>query len=357
MKVLHVVSSLNPGGIEKWLFDFSTVNSDFSYHILKQTSSDNFFDDPIRENGVNISSIEKTSTITFLFLFAKFLKKNKFDIIHLHVHYSSGILALISKLVGIKVRVVHSHLAMPYQTLPFRKKIYRKLMRYLIGLTCSDFIAVSDKAADDLIPSDSYSEIPCGIRLVKYNTRNSTLDSSVFTVGHVGRFSIEKNHEFMFKIIKACKSRGLNFRFKFVGEGVLKGQFIENCEAHGLSSMVEFLKPTNSVDQHMLNDFDIFIFPSTFEGLGLALIEAQYYGLPCIASTHIPNAALFEGVITHPVLDRDVDAWVNYLVDISCNNFKANSKAKEEILISNFNIDNNVKLIESLYREAFYEKC
>ena len=50
----------------------------------------------------------------------------------------------------------------------------------------------------------------------------------------------------------------------------------------------------------MLGAMDVFLFPSLWEGLGLALVEAQAAGIPCVLSEHIP----YEADVLLPLINR-----------------------------------------------------
>ena len=101
------------------------------------------------------------------------------------------------------------------------------------------------------------------------------IDNSVV---FVGRLSREKN---LFNLIKAFK--GTNYKLYLIGEGELKEQLKEyaiknNCDIKFMGMI------PNSKLPYLLNQFEIFILPSYFEGMPKALIEAMACGLPVIGT-------------------------------------------------------------------------
>ena len=67
----------------------------------------------------------------------------------------------------------------------------------------------------------------------------------------------------------------------------------------------------------MIGAMDIFLFPSLREGLGLAIVEAQAAGLPCVLSEHIPHEAdIVSPLIYRVSLSKGVNEWAKLIIDI-----------------------------------------
>ena len=75
-----------------------------------------------------------------------------------------------------------------------------------------------------------------------------------------------------------------------VGDGPLHKSLQESAAKLGISSSVLFAGERKDI-KDILSSFDCFVFPSTFEGLGVAAIEAQLNGLPCVCSFGVSDAA------------------------------------------------------------------
>ena len=68
------------------------------------------------------------------------------------------------------------------------------------------------------------------------------------------------------------------------------------------------------VSMGYMNAFDVFALPSKFEGLGIVLIEAQCTGVPCVASTAVPQSACISNIFRFVPLS--VNAWVDALLNL-----------------------------------------
>ena len=75
---------------------------------------------------------------------------------------------------------------------------------------------------------------------------------------------------------------------------------------------------------------DVFVFPSIYEGLGNALIEAQTSGLPCIVSETVPKEAQISENYTYCSLKKKAEYWASQIMqfnlkysDRTCGNWNA----------------------------------
>ena len=129
-------------------------------------------------------------------------------------------------------------------------------------------------------------------------------------VGHIGRFTEQKNHHLLLQIYKKIKDRHENAALVLVGNGELRETICKQAECLGISSSVFFLGIRRDVPQ-ILSAMDVFVFPSFFEGMPNTVIEAQATGLPCILSDTITREADITGLVEFIALDEDIEFWVD----------------------------------------------
>lgn len=116
------------------------------------------------------------------------------------------------------------------------------------------------------------------------------LTEDTLLLGHVGRFSPEKNHAFLLEVFRELRRRRSNVALLLVGDGPLRPALQQQVEEEGLERQVFFTGNRPDVPC-LLSAMDVFLFPSRYEGFGAALVEAQAAGLPCVASDVIPEEA------------------------------------------------------------------
>lgn len=109
-------------------------------------------------------------------------------------------------------------------------------------------------------------------------------------VGHVGRFSYPKNHEYLIKIFKSINDK-ISARLLLVGDGELMPEIRDEVCKLGLNDKVIFTGVRSDVAR-LLQGMDVFVFPSIYEGLPVSVVEAQAAGVPCVISDTISEECI-----------------------------------------------------------------
>lgn len=103
----------------------------------------------------------------------------------------------------------------------------------------------------------------------------------------IGRLSIQKNFNLFINAAKIISQNYPNIHFSIYGDGPLKEELQKKIKDNNLESTVTLQGRTNNV-QKVLNETDVFIMTSNYEGMPNALLEAMAAGVPCI-STDCPT--------------------------------------------------------------------
>ena len=143
---------------------------------------------------------------------------------------------------------------------------------------------------------------------------NINIEVNQSKTDEVGSF-IQKNHEFLINIINELNKDIDDFKLCLVGDGPLKLEIEKKIESIGLQDKVLFLGIRNDVNE-LMKAFDIFAFPSLFEGLGIVLIEAQATGLKCIVSDQVPEEADMQVDLLKCLTIEDTSRWIEEIKSI-----------------------------------------
>ena len=188
-----------------------------------------------------------------------------------------------------------------------------------------------------------------GIDLYKYShprvdkkemRKSLNIPDNAFVVGHIGRFSPEKNHRFIMEVFSLLSDKEPNAFLLLIGTGDEKGNIEKQIKEKGLENKVKILSGRTDIPE-LLNEMDVFIFPSLYEGFGIALVEAQASGKRCIVSDNInPSAFVSNNVIPLPL--RDKEKWCDAILG------RIESPGYEDRL-QEYDISKEIKKLERLY--------
>jgi glycosyltransferase involved in cell wall biosynthesis len=223
----------------------------------------------------------------------------------------------------------------------------------------TDFWACSRLAADFLfgeqIPKEKIKIMPNAIELVKFQydekareeLRNKYKLDHCFVIGHVGRFAISKNHEFLVKMFKEVSEKIEDARLVLIGEGELMQEVTNLVYGLQLEDKVLFLGKRCDVEK-WYSAMDMFCLPSKFEGLPISMIEAQASGLYCIGSNRITD----EICVTESteLLPLNTECWSQAIQ--KCRNNHTRYDNMRKLIEDGYEISSQVKRIENEY-----EKC
>ncbi|WP_272693603.1 glycosyltransferase [Providencia sp. PROV039] len=358
-KTAHILKSFEPGGVEKWLVDITKINKNsekkIDFHFLLQSSNPGFFASEIKSNGGKIHSIIYSKYNFFIYLIKLFIhfKKNKYDVVHSHVYHFSGFILLIAFFAGIPVRIAHCHNEKKDKKKSTLKNLYTLTCQKLIDLFATKKIAVSNNSAQ--LFYKKFSDvliIPCGVLFENINANlNSEPDINIRLLS-VASFTYQKNHDFMLEIANQLKIENIKFKFNWIGAGNLTTEITNKIKKYKLEDNIIVLGKRNDVHNIMANHSDILVFPSHYEGLGLAAIESQYYGLTTLINESLPIELDNSNYIFRiPILNEDISQWVSLIK----NNQKASqediSNARKKISNSPLNAYNNFNKLLKIYSE------
>lgn len=133
-------------------------------------------------------------------------------------------------------------------------------------------------------------------------------------VGHVGRLQYQKNQTFLLDAFRHLHEREEKARLVLVGDGPDLTELEAKAVTLGIEREVLFLGNRDDVNR-LLQAFDLFVMPSHFEGFGMAALEAQAAGLPCLLSDSVPRETkLTRNVEFIPAEDPAI--WAEHMLNM-----------------------------------------
>lgn len=357
IRVLHVVTYMGRGGLETMLMNYyrnidrSKVQFDFLVH--RDFEAD--YDKEILSLGGKIYHVSRLIPWSKVYkkeLCRFFTEHPEYKIVHVHQDCLSSVALGCAKKCGIPVRIAHSHTSNQTKNLRYIIKRYymKKIPQY-----ATDLFSCGTKAGVWMFGNQKFNILPNAVDVEKYafsetirnEVRKELGIADEFTVGHIGRFGKEKNHEFLIEVFRRIKNINKNSKMLLVGNG----KEFENIKAKvislGMEKDVIFTGVRPDVNR-LLQAMDVFVFPSLYEGLPVTMIEAQAAGLQCVISDKVPNESIIaEGMVTVKKLSDSAEEWAECILskkdlereDVSCDikkhgyDIKSAAKRLEEFYI------------------------
>lgn len=349
-RILVFGMTSNYGGVESVImnyyrnFDKNRLSLDFLC-----TSKNVAFEKEILKMGGKIFTIHSrhNSPLKYYFELKKFFQQNaeKYDCIWINMNNLVNIDYLyFAKKYGIKRRIIHSHNSsiMERGIKGRLKEIIHNKNKIKVSKYATDFWACSNAAAEWMFPKEVLDKVKIikdainvdlytfnpSIRKkirIKYNLVNKKV------IGNIGRLSYQKNQEFVLDIFNELHKVDRDYKLILIGQGSDEKILKDKVNKLKLKDDVMFTgMQTNVADWY--NAFDVFLFPSRFEGLGVVALEAQANGIPVYASKgKIPlNVKINDNFYFLP-LSKDKKFWANKI--INGNNYREQSgKIKENFI-------------------------
>ena len=297
----------------------------------------------------------------------EFFRDHKYDIVHTHMDAIGEEALKAAKKHGVKALIAHSHntdqLDNPKGLKDHLHKCYLIYEKHLLRRYAGYFVACSPEAGKWL-----FGEKICNGD--KYLLLNNSIDSSAYAydeytrnavrkelgldgrkvIIHVGQFRTQKNHGKVIDVFDELHKRDDSFALVLVGTGEEQDNIKSKVEALGLKEDVLFLGNRNDIPE-LLMSADVFLFPSLYEGLGIALLEAQAADLICVVSDTIPELAVLTEKVRSVNLTESASVWSD-IVEEMMGKYTVRRDRSELFTEKGYDINAQIKVLESFYMKA-----
>ena len=363
IRILHIYNIMNMGGAENFIMNvYRNINREkYCFYFLCLSRDKGIFDKEIKELGGKIlyfDNYNKKNFLKTILEFKKILIYNRIDVVHLPIHFYSGVFCISAHLAHIKRVIVHAHSASDNRNNIFNK-IYRIIMRNIINKYATDKIACGKAAGKYLFGKNKKFEIMYnGINLkrallvnekqVKNIKEKLNINSNTIIIGHIGRFVSLKNHKFFIRLAEALKQKQVNFIFLLIGDGEERGNLEELISEKKLNSYFHFLGIQQDIPLYA-STFNVMVMPSLYEGFPITIIESLACGIPCLLSDTITKeVSVIEDIVCFRNLNDNIELWCNDIIKLS--RIKKNKTNCIKILEKKgFSVISIVKRLEKLY--------
>lgn len=376
IRILHVITSLGRGGAERQLLNLvsNTDRTRFEHTVAFLRRPDDFVAE-LESAGYRTICLDVRGPVPWLNAARKIqqlIKTRKPTLLHSWLYdanVSARLAALFSPTIPLAVSVQNPDYEPELtQTLGVsRAKI--GMLKYIDRISARwlspTFVACSEFALESTV---KHLKVPPANIEVIYNavdterlaaTENEIRDlraslripPQAFVFLNVGRLDPQKGQAFLIRSFRKIAQSIPNAYLLILGQGPLQQELIELSIKLEIADRVSFLGIRTDVGA-CLSLADVFVFPSLFEGLPLALVEAMSKGLPCVVTTSpIFHEVINGGDAGLAVTPGSVDELAGAMFELYRNpgmRIRLGNRAREEVK-RRFDINTTIHQWERLY--------
>lgn len=358
MKKVLMVScdGLGNGGIQHVMMDIIRgLSNNFHFDMLLFTKDIRYFDSEFQKYGTIFrlphyegqnKLLEKIDRyIRFIRIYKgvkKILKENgPYEVIHCNNFFEAAPCLMAATHCEVPIRISHCH--SNFLKSHIIAELYKFMMRKLINIYGTVFIGCSQKATNYLFGSKNLKaySIPNAIDLNKFDISKYPEQKIKHSFIHVGRLCSLKNQLFVLDIFSIIQKKWMDAMLVLVGQDFdnYKQQIVKKIKQLDLRN-IKFLQHDSNIS-NLFAQSEYMIFPSLFEGFGIALVEAQAMNVKCFASDIIPNESNI-GLCRYISLNKTAEHWANEIL-------KAEKESLNKTDFSKIDLSDYIKKIKNIY--------
>ena len=285
------------------------------------------------------------------------MKKNDYNIVHIHSGSILGfILAIMATSDDKRYIIAHSHNT---GIINWKKKLIKRiftpvLLKANMFLGCTKE-AIEFKFPQNVIKTGNFEVVKNGIKYKQFLYNEEireeyrdilNIKDNTIALAFIGRLVEQKNPIFLVDILESVLKKNTNIKLFIVGEGQLQQDLTHLIKEKGLDNYVILLGNRNDVNK-LMQAFDVLLFPSLFEGLGIVAVEAQAAGLPVLVSKGVPEAAKIGEEYFYRINNYNSDKWGEKILEVIKTTKRKNTQ--KEIINSGYDIKDTARRIRDIY--------
>lgn len=364
IRILHVIGIMDRGGAETMIMNLyrHTDHSKIQFDFVENTQENGLFENEIIGLGGRIYHCPRFTGNIFVYSnwWKSFFDSHADEYMYVHGHLGStaAIYLSVAKKYGIKT-IAHSHnvygnnsiKTLEYKTLSFPT---RYIADYLFA--CSN-----EAGIDRFGKRKEFKIIRNSIDIKKYVFNRGKrkqirselkIQDDSLVIGNVGRFYEQKNHSFLLEVFREIYIKNSKAVLMLVGDGPLKNDIVKYAEKLGILENTLFLGIRDDIPE-LLSAMDVMVFPSLYEGFGIAALEAQANGLRVLCSDQVSKECCITNLFVSMSLDEGSGNWAERVMELYPYERVSPST---QIQNAGFDIEENAKWLESFYLKGELKK-
>ena len=352
-RVIHVTGGVRNtiSGVQSFIKNhIKTDDEEFEYMVGESNGESYFpFNKYLDEKGIKrivFPSLKVSNMVRYFRECRDFYENNRIDILHVHNPITAFIHNYYAKKNGVSVRIYHNHSSQFSDTI--LKSIRNRFLVFLALRNATHRLSCGNLAGIKIFGKKDFQIVPNAIDINKYKFSQKYrkeireefhLEEHQKVVGMIGIINRFKNQNFLIEIAKKLP----DVTFLFVGEG--PDRIFLEANSKELINVIFTGKREDAYKFY--SAFDIFAFPSLYEGFPMVLIEAQCSGVNIIMNETIDSTTQVANNIC-TALPLDKNKWIDYIQNVQVMN---NKRDFDERLMA-FDINENINNLKEIYQKG-----
>ncbi len=288
-------------------------------------------------------------------------KKNKYSVVHAYNSTMNLFPMFVAKQCGIPVRISES-LSMAHEGdwKTILKKMLRPMSKWFANyyMSCGEDCGrwqfgnkYFDAGKVDVFKTVINTEFNAFNQEVRDITREKYGWENKIVIGHIGRFTAQKNSLFVIEIFAAIAKKEPNAVLCLIGDGELKEDILQKINELDISSQVNYLGRREDIQQ-FYNAMDCFILPSLYEGLPVVGLEAESCGLPMFFSSEVTKEANACELGHFISLSQSCDVWAEEILSACKQNMDIRTSHSKQVRDAGFDSASEALSLQKYYLDA-----
>ena len=310
LRILHVIPNLTHNGVFTFVYSYyHGINRDkVQFDFLYDGDEDSELRGQVEALGGRCYKLPGGNGPSFLWSAMMFgiTKLWRYRVVHVHKLGGGLFFPFLSFICGVRMRIFHAHSTkFEANGTSFLKRMFYRIMVPVACFFSTDYWGCSNEAGTVVFGKTRWMRFGFLVRnainpdkfrfdemLRERFRREIGVSNETIVVVHIGNLYPPKNPAFLIDVFAAYHRRnkesilvscGKNMQHFVVEAAIMRNKVADAVKLLGVRHDISCV----------LSGADVLLFPSIFEGLPMTVVEAQANGLPIVASTAVPDVAVF----------------------------------------------------------------
>ena len=361
IRIAVIVGKMNSGGKKNLIMEYyrHIDRSKVQFDFICDSDSQAIPYEEIERLGGRVHEITPYQNIVKNMLdMYKLFNKNKYQIVHAYNSTMNLFPMLVAKMAGVPVRISES-LSMAHDN--DKKTVLKKILRPMSRWFATHFMSCGEDCGRWQFGDDFFDAGKVDVFKTAINTEFNSYDETIrnFTrkkygwddkivIGHIGRFTAQKNSIRLIDIFAAVAKKEPRAVLCLIGGGELKEDMFSRIKEHGIEKQINYLGRREDIQQ-FYNAMDCFLLPSLYEGLPVVGLEAESCGLPMFFSTEVTREANACELGHFIALANSNEHWAEKIIEACRENIPRRRSYAKEVAEAGFDSCSEAKRLENYY--------